>query len=153
MLRALCEFDPHLEDSFLLKERKELENRRKTLLYDVSTWNLPMAFGIESYWAKSISNVELSSESSEPVRDLSKLNKKSGYGYLVDFGNSTIYPVLVRLFDEKCHPRIATKPFKIEDREYERGTVLLRGHENPDDLLNVLQKIASDFAIDIQRVV
>lgn len=42
MLRALCEFDPHLEDSFLLKERKEIENRRKTLLYDVSTWNLPM---------------------------------------------------------------------------------------------------------------
>ncbi len=154
MLHALCEFDPHLEDSFLLKERKELENRRKTLLYDVSTWSLPMAFGIESYWAKSISNVELSPESSEPVRDpdLSGMNKKSGYGYLVDFGNSTIYPVLVRLFDEKCHPRIATKPFKIEDREYKTGTVLLRGHENPDGLSEILQGIASDFAIDIKGV-
>jgi len=152
MFRALCEFDPHLEDSFLLKERKEIENRRKTLLYDVSTWNLPMAFGIESYWAKSISPVELSLESSGPFRDLSKLNKKSGYGYLVDFRNSTIYPVLVRLFDKKCHPRIATKPFKTEGREYKTGTVLLRGHENPDDLLKVLQKIASDFAIDIHRV-
>jgi len=151
MLRSLCEFDPHLEDSFLLKERKEIENRRKTLLYDVSTWNLPMAFGIESYWAKSISNVELSSESSEPVRDLSKLNKKSGYGYLVDFRNSDIYPVLVCLFNKKCHPRIATKPFKTKGREYERGTVLLRGHENPDDLSEILQKIASDFAIDIHR--
>jgi len=162
-----------LEDSFLLKERKELENRRNTLLYDVSTWNLPMAFGLESYWAKSISpvpaspvqapqvqaNVELSSKPSEPVRDLSKLNKraparrepKSGYGYLVDFRNSNIYPVLVRLFDEKCHPRIATKPFKTKDREYERGTVLLRGHENPDDLSEILQGIASDFAIDIHR--
>ncbi len=164
MFRALCEFDPHLEDSFLLKERKELENRRKTLLYDVSTWNLPMAFGIESYWAKSISNVELSPKPSpasgrfDPdrhsaaVRDLSKLNKKSGYGYLIDFRNSNIYPVLVRLFNKKCHPRIATKPFKTEARKYERGTVLLRGHENPDDLSEILQGVASDFAIDIQRV-
>ena len=152
MLRALCDFDPHLEDSFLLKERKEIENRRKTLLYDVSTWNLPMAFGIESYWAKGISNVELSSEPLEPVRDLSELNKKSSYGYLIDFGNSDIYPVLVRLFNKKCHPRIATKPFKIEGRKYERGTVLLRGHENPDDLSEILQGIASDFAIDVHGV-
>jgi len=151
MLHALCEFDPHLEDSFLLKERKEIENRRKTLLYDVSSWNLPTAFGLDSYWAKSISNVKLTSEPSEPLRNLSKLNKKSGYGYLIDFRNSNIYPVLVRLFDSKCHPRVATKPFKIDGRGYEAGTVLLRGHENPDDLLNVLQKIASDFAIDIRR--
>ena len=152
MLHALCEFDPHLEDSFLLKERKEIENRRKTLLYDVTSWNLPMAFGLEPYWAKSISNVKLSSEHSEPLRNLPKLNKKSGYGYLVDFRNSNIYPVLVRLFDSKCHPRVATKPLKIEGREYEAGTVLLRGHENPGDLLEVLQKIASDFAVRIHPV-
>ena len=149
MLHTLCEFDPHLEDSFLLKERKEIENRRKTLLYDVSAWNLPMAFGVEAYWAESLSNVKLSSEPSEPVQDLSKLEQKSGYGYLIDFRNSNIYPVLVRLFDKKCHPRIATKPFKIKDREYKAGTVLLRGHENPEDLLEVLQKIASDFAVNI----
>ncbi len=152
MLHALCEFDPHLEDSFLLKERKEIENRRKTLLYDVSSWNLPIAFGLESYWAKSISNVKLASEPSEPPRDLSKLNKKSGYGYLIDFRNSNIYPVLVRLFDGKCHPRVATKPFKIEGREYEAGTVLLRGHENPGDLLEILQKVASDFTVRIHAV-
>jgi hypothetical protein len=152
MLSTLCEFDPHLEDSFLLKERKEIENRRKTLLYDVSSWNLPMAFGLESYWATSISKVKLASEPSEPVRDLSKLNKKSGYGYLIDFRNSNIYPVLVRLFDGKCHPRVATKPFKIDGREYEAGTVLLRGHENPGDLLEVLQKVASDFTVRIHAV-
>ena len=152
MLYALCQFDPHLEDSFLLKERKEIENRRKTMLYDVSAWNLPMAFGIESYWAESISDVKLRSGPSRPVRDLPKLSGKSGYGYLIDFRNSDIYPVLVRLFEEKCHPRIATKPFKIDSQEYKEGTVLLRGHENPDDLLKVLQRIASDLAIGIHAV-
>ncbi|MHC4508032.1 MAG: M14 family metallopeptidase [Planctomycetota bacterium] len=149
MLQALCEFDPHLQESFLLKERKELENRRQTLLYDVSTWNLPMAFGLASYWAESIPDIKLRSGSPEPVPDLPRLSKKSGYGYLSDFRNSNTYSVLVRLFEEECHPRIATKPFKTDGREYEAGTVLLRGHENPDGLFEVLQRIASDFGIGI----
>ncbi|MHC4559241.1 MAG: M14 family metallopeptidase [Planctomycetota bacterium] len=152
MLGALCEFDPHLQDSFLLKERKELENHRGTLLYDVSSWNLPMAFGLESYWAESVSDVKIRPELFEPVQDLPKLTEKSDYGYLIDFRNSGIYPVLVRLFEENCHPRIATKPFKFEGREYEKGAVLLRSHENPGDIFKVLQKAASGFAIGIHAV-
>jgi len=166
MLAALCEFDPHLEDSFLQEERKELENRRQTLLYDITSWNLPMAFGLEAYWAKNLPNVKLSCEPSEPAQDLHKLDKKSSYGYLIDFRSSNIYPLLVRLWHglpahetsakmaepHKCHPRIATKPFKIEGRQYKAGTVLLRCHENPDDLLEILRKSACDFAVDIHGV-
>jgi hypothetical protein len=152
MLQTLCTFDPHLTNSFLLRERKELESRRKTLLYDVSTWNLPMAFGLESYWAAGISQVRLSAEPAEPVRDLSKPGKKSRYGYLIDFRNSGVYPVLVRLFDAGCCPRIATKPFKVKAQEFKAGTVLLRGHENPDDLSEILREIAADCAIDIEGV-
>jgi hypothetical protein len=152
MLYSLCKFDPHLTDSFLLKERKELENYRETLLYDVSAWNLPMAFGIESYWAQNISDVELSSQLPKSSRDLPKLNKKSGYGYLIDFKDSGVYSVLVRLFDNNCHPRIAVKPFTMNGREYEPGTVLLRAHENPDDLLNILHKITSDSTIGVYAI-
>jgi hypothetical protein len=152
MLQTLCTFDPHLTDSFLLKERKELENRKKTLLYDVTSWNLPMAFGIESYWAENISDVELGPEPPGPTRNLPKLSRKSGYGYLIDFKDSGTYSVLVRLFDKKCHPRIATKPFKMDGKQYEVGTILLRSHENPDDLFETLQKIASDVSINIHTV-
>ena len=152
MLHALCEFDPHLKDSFLLKERKELENRRETLLYDVSTWNLPMAFGLESYWTASIPDVTLQSEPLELVSDGPILSGTNHYAYLMDFENSSTYPALVRLFENECHPRIATKPFTMNGRENKRGTVLLRGHENPDSLPEVMQKIASDFAVEIHAV-
>jgi hypothetical protein len=141
-----------LTDSFLLKERKELENHRETLLYDVSAWNLPMVFGIEAYWAQNISDVELGSQSPEPSRGLPELYGKSSYGYLIDFKDSGVYSVLVRLFDNDCHPRIAVKPFTMNGREYERGTVLLRAHENPDDLPEILQKIISDSAIGVYAV-
>ncbi len=150
ILHALCEFDPRLKDSFLLKERKELENRRRTLLYDVSTWNLPMAFGLEAYWAENVPDIKIQSEPPEPNRP--KFSGKSRYAYLMDFDNSCTYPALVRLFEKECHPRIATKPFTMDGREYKRGTVLLRGHENPDGLPQILQKIVSDFTIEIRSV-
>jgi hypothetical protein len=152
MLQALCEFDPHLAESFLLKERKELENRRDSLLYDVTTWNLPMAFGLESYWAEGISNVTLLSAPSLLGRDSSMLQAKSNYGYLVDFRNSAVYSVLTGLLENKCHPRIATKPFRLDGREYKVGTVLLRGHENPDNLFDILQKTAADSGTSIHGV-
>ncbi|MHC4693805.1 MAG: M14 family metallopeptidase [Planctomycetota bacterium] len=152
MLQTLCEFDPRFTESLLLKERKELENRRKTLIYDVTSWSLPLAYGVESYWAGKMPNVRLQTKSSAPVRALSKLKKKSGYGYLIDFRSSDIYSALVRLFEKGCHPRIATKPLKIDGREYKAGTVLLRSHENPDGLFEILQKIASDCGINIHGI-
>ncbi|KPL20115.1 MAG: hypothetical protein AMJ75_12300 [Phycisphaerae bacterium SM1_79] len=152
MLQTLCEFDPHLTNSFLSKERKELENRRNTLIYDVTSWSLPLAFGIEAYWAGKMIDVTLLSKPLEPASNLSKLKKESSYGYLIDFKNSDIYSVLVRLFDKECHPRIATKPFTFEGREYKEGTVLLRGHENPNRLFEALQKIASNHDIDIHGI-
>ncbi len=149
MLQTLCDFDPHLTDGFLAKERKELENRRETLLYDVTAWNLPMAFGLEAYWAERLSDVELRREPPAPAEEMPKLSKKSGYGYLIDFADSGTYSALVRLFEEKCHPRIAIKPFKAGTHEYEPGTVLLRAHENPEDLLEILRRIESDFSAGV----
>ena len=152
MLQTLCNFDPHLTDGFLAKERKELENRRATLLYDVTAWNLPMAFGLEAYWAGSVSDVELATEPPEPAASLPRLSEKSGYGYLIDFADSGTYSVLARLYEEKCHPRIAIKPFKMEGRQYQPGTVLLRAHENPDNLPDVLRKIENEFGVGVNAV-
>jgi hypothetical protein len=153
MLQTLCQFDPHLTDSFLVKERKELENHRDTLLYDVTAWNLPTAFGLESYWAESVSDVRLGTERSETPAGSPKLSrKKSGYGYLIDFADSSVYSILVRLFEERCHPRIAVKPLKIEGHKYKPGAILLRGHENPDDMWDMLRKIETDFDAGIRAV-
>ncbi|MBN1832193.1 MAG: hypothetical protein JW896_08790 [Deltaproteobacteria bacterium] len=157
MLQALFDFDPHLRESFLLEERKELESRRETLLYDVTSWNLPMTFGIESYWASSVPRVILDSDMPTYSPDLPDLSDSGDYGYLIDFKDSAVYSALVRLFEANCHPRIAIKPFKMDADENEsidgtRGTVLLRAHENPDDLAAILQGIGSDLALRIYPV-
>ena len=150
MLHALLAFDPHFADSFLAEERKDLENYRGSRIYDVTSWNLSMNFGLDAYWAQTISDVKTSSEPVNFNTDSARLDEKSDYGYLIDFSNSDIYPALACLFDNNCNPRIGTKPFQIGGKSYPPGSVLLRVHENPDNLFEILQQIDAAFDVDIR---
>jgi len=152
MLHTLLAFDPHFTKAFLTEERKELENRRSTRIYDTSTWNLAMAFGLEAYWAKRVSSVDTSSGALAPLPAVSKLEEKGNYGYVIDFASSEVYPALVRLFAKDCHPRVATKPFQIQGKRYRPGTLLLRAHENPEQLFTILQTLSADSGIQIRPV-
>ncbi|MHC4536412.1 MAG: M14 family metallopeptidase [Planctomycetota bacterium] len=152
MLHTLLAFDPHFTNDFLADERKELENRRATRIYDVSSWNLAMAFGLEAYWAGKVPKVDSSSDTSKLLRSSSRLEDRSDYGYVIDFACSGIYPVLVRLFENDCHPRVATKPFQIEGKSYKQGAILLRANENPKKLFAVLEKICDELDINVHPV-
>ncbi|MHC4434228.1 MAG: hypothetical protein ACYTBS_20485 [Planctomycetota bacterium] len=152
MLHTLLAFDPHFTDAFLADERKELENRRATRIYDVSSWNLAMAFGLEAYWATKVPKVDSSSGTATLLRSSSKLEDRGDYGYIIDFASSGIYPVLVRLFENECNLRVATKPFQIEGKNYRPGTILLRAHENPKSLFAILEEICDELDTNVHPV-
>jgi hypothetical protein len=58
LLKAIFEFDPRMSTSFLKEERRDLEKRGETRLYEVSAWSLPMAFDVEVYEALSVESVK-----------------------------------------------------------------------------------------------
>jgi len=151
MLHTLLAFDPRFSKAFLTEERKELENRRGTRIYDTSTWNLAMAYGLEAYWAKRISTGDRSWGKSKLMLP-SKLEHKGAYGYVIDFACSEVYSALARLLAKDCHPRVATKPFQIQGQRYSPGTLLLRAHENPTPLFTILQKLSADSGLQIDPV-
>lgn len=148
LLECLLDFDTRMDDKFLLKERTEIANHRESLVYDVTAWNLAMAFGLDAYRAKNVSDVQLTKENGPELAN--RLTKKANFGYVIDFSGSDVYPVIVRLFEQKCQMRAATKPFKFDGKNYARGTVILRSNENPDNHFEVLQKIDAEGNIDIR---
>ncbi|MFQ5413218.1 MAG: hypothetical protein ACE5E6_02045, partial [Phycisphaerae bacterium] len=89
----------------------------------------------------------------QPTRtEPASLTEPPQYGYVIDGAGGDIHRALVRLFDHACKPRVASKPFTIGGRRFERGTVLLRRHENPETLASVLRDIVTDMAVDIRGV-
>jgi hypothetical protein len=147
---ALLRFDIRPDSNYLKIEREELENHRGSRFYDVTAWNLPMAFGLESYWIDEIPDLKLDSKPPQPAKKALDWSTKPKYGYIIEFSNSVIYDVMVRLFEQNCHLRAATKPFVFQGHKYRPGAIVLRGHENPDNLGEILQTIARDFDLNIR---
>ena len=147
LLNALLEFDPRLTDKSLKHERQEIEKHRGSHLYDVSSSSLAMAFALEAYWAKAMPEVKLLPHYPCKNNLLDGLGK-ADYGYAIDLADSGAYPALAALLQNGCNPRIATKPFAL-GRQFDAGTIILRKHENPDNLLKILKKVCEDHSVEI----
>ncbi|MFH1111341.1 MAG: M14 family metallopeptidase [Planctomycetota bacterium] len=149
LLHALLDFDPHMTDTFLHEERKNLENHWGSQVYDITAWNVSMAYGLEAYWADRVSEIAIRHDL-HPSPKLS--DRKPGYGYLIDIASRDTYRALVRLFNKECKIRVALKPFKTGGRAYEPGSLLLRNHENPEALPQLLKESVEGLELDVQGV-
>jgi len=150
LLHAALGFDPHMTDAFLTDERKELENHRSSRIYDVTAWNLPMAYGLEAYWAKRADIPSATPASVLPNPERPVFDDRAYYGFLIDGADVDVYRALVRLLDRDCKPRVASKPFKIGGQDYSPGTILLRALENPSDLPKVLSDVLGNLGLDVR---
>jgi hypothetical protein len=149
LLEALLGFDPHMSETFLAEERKELERYRGSRIYDATAWNLPMAYGLEAYWARQVGPAgPPEDDAPQPRAD----EAAPTYGWLIDGSSADIHRTLARLFDGDCKPRAATKPFTHGGIRYDRGTILLRRLENPPALPAILGKIAGNNDVVIRPV-
>jgi hypothetical protein len=151
LLHAILGFDPHMSDAFLTEERKEIENRRGSRVYDITAWSVPLAFGLEAFWAGGVEDGAGDRGEVGPERRQG-LEGEASYGYLIDGRDSDVYRALTALLETDCKPRIATKPFTFAGRRYLRGTVLLRRHENPETLPGILGQLADELTVDIRAV-
>ena len=149
MAHTLLAFETRPNNDYLKIEREELEKTGDSRFYDVTAWNLPMAFGLDSYWVDNAANVKLGTTA--PAHEASTIDwsQKPKYGYLIEFSSASVYDVLVRLFEQDYHVRAATKPFVLNGHNFQPGTLLIRAHENPDNAGETLQALAKEFEVNI----
>ena len=150
VVHIFLSFDIRPDNDYLKIEREELEKGEGSRFYDVTAWNFPMAYGLESYWVDTVTDVKVGSEAPMPTRESIDWKRKPKYGYVVDFSSAAVYDAMVRLFEQGCHLRVAIEPFDLDGHHYQPGALMLRAHENPDNLGEILQQLAHDFDVTIR---
>ncbi|MFQ5490825.1 MAG: M14 metallopeptidase family protein [Phycisphaerae bacterium] len=148
LLHAIFDFDPHMSDKFLADERKHLENRRGSRIYDLTAWNPIAAYGLDGYWADTVP-ADLALVDFESLSGTELPGPTPRFGYLIDGAHEDVYRLLVRLLEGGAKPRVASKPFRIGEIDYLPGTVLLRRHENPGNLDDLLAKAAKGLTLRV----
>ncbi|PKL87587.1 MAG: hypothetical protein CVV23_14645 [Ignavibacteriae bacterium HGW-Ignavibacteriae-2] len=148
LINAIMEFDTRMTNKFLKSERESLEKGEGTRLYEVSSWSLPLAFGLDVYVNKN--DVKVKNKKVDIIENIKgKFNgTKPGYGYLIKYTDDSSIKALLKLFENKINVRCANKPFKVENNLYGRGTLLIRAIENPDIDTKFLEKTAFETGVE-----
>ncbi len=151
LARAILEFDPRMVSSFLQEERKSLEKDKKSRLYDVTAWSLPLAYGIEAYGLNTRPDVQIS-----PVHAIERPagrieGPEKPYGYLLPYDDRSA-GVLAQLLSRGFKVRSGREPFAVDGHTFDRGTLLLRANENPDTLRERLQFAAKTSGVTFYAV-
>ncbi len=145
LARSILGFDPQMTEAFLLEERRDIEQGKGTRSYDVTAWNLPMAYGLESYWADTIPDVKIAADRADSLEGFDMVNQPdvtatpAAFGWVIDIAESDALRVAGRLMQAGVQMRAAIEPFTFDGHRYERGSMLIRRLENDADVAQKLQ--------------
>lgn len=151
LINAVLDFDTRLKTSFLKTERESLLKGKGSELYEVTSWSLPLAFAVDAYESYSVPSVKTERVSFE--KEVGKLvNPSPQYGYLIEYKDDGVIKFLKDLLEADAVIHSAKKKFKVEDREYDRGTLLLRLEDNSQNIEEILNPLSRKHSIEVVGV-
>ena len=152
LIQSILEFDPRMTTQFLEEERKSLLNEKETKLYEVTSWSLPMAYNLESYWSQTMTKVSTEPYQESESAAKNSIDKQPLYGLVIDNSDDASHSALTQYLQKGFHIRAAKKSFTINGKTYNRGSLLIRLHENPDKSISEIISIADQSGIHLSRI-
>ena len=149
LARAILEFDPRMRESVLQKEYSELMKGNGTHLYEVTAWSMLLAYDVEAVFAPNQTLGQARPVGAIPARSGALHNPDGATAFLCPYADDRAVAALLAMFDHGLEVRTARKPFSVSERDYDRGTLLLRAVDNDEGLSTVLNRIAEDTGVDI----
>jgi hypothetical protein len=109
----------------LIKSMFEKRTQFKdSLFYDISSWTLPLAYGIEYEEAKVLPTL------GEKITDLSipegKIIGNGDYAYVIEPFGYYVPRATYRLLNKNIRTKVATEPFYAGEKKFDRGSLMVQ---------------------------
>ncbi len=138
-------------------------NFASTTFYDVSTWNLPMAFGAQ--WAPVKAKTLASLSLGEPLKALdrppgsfSSADATDTFAFLIEASQYFAHRTLNRILAAGFQAQVATRPFEANTdsgpRRFDYGTLVIPGGATKEEgkaLVELLRRAAAADSLKIYR--
>ncbi len=189
LAKAHLEPNSELDKDFIKNEserRARNEERGKNVdkegyeFYDVTSWSLPLAFGVEAYWTEDTPTVKsalisLNEDRAAPAQaqnanilSVSALAAADGQplpgivggidggratsAYLIPYGSDAATKMTIALLAEGFKVAVTTRHLNAGGRNYPAGTLLVRVHRNPETLHTRMAQLAGDTGVRVVAV-
>jgi hypothetical protein len=146
--------------------------------YDITSWSLPLAFGVEAYWmedAPDFLHVKLRLPPSVEVTDAERkaiaardeyltswilgdkynigvLNGRASVAYIIPYEADGAASLVYRLGREGYRVSVATRTLTAGGRDWPRGTMVVRVSRNPETLHEAIARLAADAGVMVTAV-
>ncbi|MFP5264413.1 MAG: M14 family zinc carboxypeptidase [Blastocatellia bacterium] len=185
LAKAHLEPASELDQTFIkaeLERRARNEARGKNVakedpeFYDITSWSLPLASGVEAYWtedAPAISGSQvnettaaadpgaqeahagaLAAADSRPIPGLSGSVEggRANTAYVIRYGTDAASKLAVALLDEGFKVAVATRQLNAGGRDWPAGTLIVRVHRNPETLHARMAALAAATGAQVYAV-
>ncbi len=144
LISAILEFDAKINDKVLLEERQKTLRDGSSVMYDSTSWNLSMMYGlpaleVSAHMTKNLVAVE----KANPSGNISEIN--SAIAYLVDGASDASVGFAARLMEQNVQVRILDKQGLFNKHSFNRGSIVVYLYDNTleDSALHALIKQAA----------
>lgn len=118
--------------------------------YDLTSWSLPLAFGLDAYWTEDGGGV------GEPVTDATIAQAKRGtyagraqIAYVIPYNTDSTPAMVMRLMQQGFRVAVSTKPLNAGGRNWPIGTFVIRVSRNTDAVHDAVQKLAVEMGVNV----
>ncbi len=131
LVATLLEFDPRMPEETLQKERRELLMRNESRLYDVTSWNISMMFGLEALELPLA--LPLQVERVSAVAAPTAAVDGTALAYVFDGRDDRSVAAAAQLATRGLTARVAEKEFSLDGTAFARGSVILSRYDNRNE--------------------
>jgi len=160
LLTALLEQEAELNDEFLKEARERMERnqrlgkraqRERLGFYDVTSWSLPLSFGVEAYRTEErTGGLEPVTRPLEPGAGV--VGGEGRYGYVFRADSMPGMKLLAQLLKEQFNASVSRAELQVEGETYPAGTILLRTERNPETLHGRIRALAEAAGVSVRAV-
>jgi hypothetical protein len=117
--------------------------------YDITSWSLPLAFGLDAYWTEdggavgnpvTVESIAAAKRGSYPGR--------AQIAYVIPYTTDSAAAMAMRLLQAGFRVAVATKQMNAGGRNWPRGTFVVRVGRNPDSVHDAVAKLAVEMGVN-----
>jgi len=142
LVQAILGFDPHLSDSFLVEERRELLKHQSSKLYEITSWSMLQAYGLDAYETESEVSADSKPWTPIPVKG-AVVGSNPQQGFVMEAENDRAARAIAMMFDRKLTLYAARKDIDWEEKRFRRGSIFLPRRSNPGNYQSILDTVAA----------
>lgn len=149
LIRVLLDKNVSMSDDFIAEEERLRSLGKRSRIYDVTAWSLPLMWGIDV--DECSQNIDEQTTMVEPklIRPGTLTNADAGFAYLVPWGETTAANLLSRALQMGLHVKSSDERFVNGGQEFPSGTLVFLKHLNEGGLGEKLKKLSQETGANV----